>query len=114
MPRMLPSRPDADTPDSERKVFAALERLLPRDWTVFHSRRLVLPRQDRRAAEHELDFLIIDPARGLLGLEVKGGVEIGRDAEGWYSGSAPRHRIKSPGQQVQGTMLAVGDYLRAR
>ena len=44
---MLPSRPDADTPDSERKVFAAFERHLPRDWTVFHSRRIVLPRHGR-------------------------------------------------------------------
>lgn len=81
MPRMLPPRPDADTPESERKVFAAFERHLPRDWTVFHSRRIVLPRQGDGPVECELDFLVIDPGRGLLGLEVKGGVEIGR-AEG--------------------------------
>ena len=29
MPRMLPPRPDADTPESERKVFTAFERHLP-------------------------------------------------------------------------------------
>ena len=97
---MLPPRPDADTPESERKVFAAFERHLPRDWTVFHSRRIVLPRQGPGpVVERELDFLVIDPARGLLGFEVKGGVEIGRDEEGWYSGSNPRHRIKSPSKQ---------------
>ena len=70
MPRMLPPRPDADTPESERKVFTAFERHLPQDWTVFHSRRIVLP---RKGVERELDFLVIDPARGLLGFEVKGG-----------------------------------------
>ena len=89
MPRMLPARPDGDAPESERKVFAAFERHLPHDWTVFHSRRLVLPRQNHPAIERELDFLVIDPARGLLGLEVKGGVEIGRDSEGWPSAPAP-------------------------
>jgi len=115
MARMLPTRPDADTPDSERKVFDAFERHLPRDWTVFHSRRIVLPRQGAGPlVERELDFLIIDPARGLLGLEVKGGVEIGRNANGWYSGREPRHLIKSPGAQVQRAMHALQDYLRTR
>ena len=112
---MLPSRPDGDAPDSERQVFAAFERHLPRDWIVFHSRRIVLPRQGGGPAlEYELDFLIIDPARGLLGLEVKGGVEIGRDSDGWYSGGAPRHRIKAPGQQAQRAMHGLVDYLRPR
>ena len=91
---MLPSHPDADAPESEKKVFAAFERQLPKDWTVFHSRRIVLPcRGPGPVVERELDFLVIDPARGLLGLEVKGGVEIGRDENGWYSGGQPRHRI---------------------
>lgn len=63
---MLPAKPDADAPESERKVFAAFERQLPRDWTVFHSRRVVLPRQGSGlVVERELDFLVIDPARGL-------------------------------------------------
>lgn len=72
MPRMLVPRPNADTPDSERKVFAALERHLPHDWTVFHSRRIVLTRKRGGSLEAELEFRIIDPARGILGLEVKG------------------------------------------
>ena len=114
MPRMLPPRPDSDTPDSERKVFTAFERHLPRDWTVFHSRRIVLPGQGGGPLESELDFLVIDPARGMLGLEVKGGVEIGRDEDGWYSGTSPRHRIKSPGAQAQRAMHTLHDYLRTR
>jgi UvrD-like helicase C-terminal domain/Nuclease-related domain len=90
MPRMLPTHPDGDAPDSERKVFAAFERHLPRNWTVFHSRRIVLPRQGANSVvEHELDFLVIDPARGLLGLEVKGGVEIGRDTVLYPSAPEP-------------------------
>ena len=115
MPRMLPPKPDADTPESERKVFTAFERHLPQDWTVFHSRRIVLPRKSPGpVVERELDFLVIDPARGLLGFEVKGGGEIGRDEDGWYSGSNPRHRIKAPGAQAQSAMHALLDYLRTR
>jgi hypothetical protein len=110
---MLPPRPDADTPDAERKVFAAFERHLPRDWTVFHSRRIVLPRQGGGSVESELDFLVIDPARGMVGFEVKGGIEIGRDEEGWYSGTG-RRRIKSPGTQAQRAMHTLQDYLRTR
>ena len=38
-----------------RKVFAAFERQLPRDWTVFHSRPVVLPgRGSGPAVEREL------------------------------------------------------------
>jgi hypothetical protein len=108
MPRMLPARPDGDAPDSERKVFAAFERHLPRDWTVFHSRRLVLPRQGDAALERELDFLVIDPARGFLGLEVKGGVEI------WTQfGRLVFRKRSSPSHQVAGCAGAAGD-ARAR
>jgi ATP:corrinoid adenosyltransferase len=111
---MLPTHAEPDAPESERRVFAAFERHLPHDWTVFHSRRIVLPRQGSGPIERELDFLVIDPARGLLGFEVKGGAEIGRDEEGWYSGSSPRHRIKAPGAQAQSAMHALEDYLRTR
>jgi ATP:corrinoid adenosyltransferase len=115
MPRMLPAHPDPGAPDSERKVFAALERQLPASWTVFHSRRLVLPSKGRGpAVERELDFVVIDPARGMLGLEVKGGVTIGRDEQGWYSGLDPRHGIQAPGAQAQAAMHALADYLRSR
>ena len=54
---MIPARPDPDAPDSERKVFAALEKQLPAAWTVFHSRRVVIPSAGRGpATECELDL----------------------------------------------------------
>ena len=46
-----------------RRFSAAFERQLPKDWTVFHSRRIVLPRRGPGpVVERELDFLVIDPA----------------------------------------------------
>ena len=41
MPHMIPPRPGADTPDSERRLFEELERQLPATWTVFHARTFV-------------------------------------------------------------------------
>ena len=74
MAQVFPSVPDTGTPASERKVFEQLAVGLPHDWRVFHSRRLTIPsRGQAPARECELDFLVIDPSRGLLGIEVKGG-----------------------------------------
>jgi Nuclease-related domain/AAA domain len=111
MPRMIPARPDDDAPDSERKVFAALEKQLPAAWTVFHSRRVVVPSAGRGpATECELDFLVVDPSRGLLGLEVKGG-RVGRDENGWWQDGRP---IRSPAKQVQRAVHMLRRYLEDR
>jgi len=97
MPQMIPSRPSDDCPESEKQVFAALAGGLSNDWTVFHAKRFVLPAVGRhRAQECEADFIILNPCRGVIGIEVKDGREIGRDADGWYSvdHQGRRHEIK--------------------
>ena len=111
---MIPTEPDPDTPASERYVFDRLRDRLPDDWTVLHARRIFVPaRGGRPAHEGELDFVVIDPARGLLALEVKGGggekcpavwTQRGRDG-------VARH-IRDPGQQVQASVHALDRYLR--
>jgi hypothetical protein len=64
--------------------------------------------------EGEVDFLVMYPERGYLGLEVKGG-EIGRDSDGWFSrDSAGTHRIKDPGKQAQRAVHAIRDFLKQR
>ncbi len=105
MARMIPPTPDRDTPASERYVFGRLRDGLPGPYTVLHACRFVPPAAavGRGRQEGELDFLVIDPARGMLGLEVKGG-GVSRDTAGWRStGSAGKtHAIKDPGRQAQG------------
>ena len=111
---MIPTEPDADTPDSERYVFGRLRERLPDHWTVLHARRFFLPAHDGHpAAEGELDFLVLDPARGLLALEVKGG-GVARDADGWTQRGREgvARRIADPGKQVQGAVRALDRYLR--
>ncbi len=124
MATMHPSAPDARSSAVERRVFAALQRALPDDWTVLHGRRVVLPAEPRRhdrvgrrrPIEGEADFAILAPGRGLLVLEVKGGQAIGRDGDGWFSRDlgGQRHPIRDPGAQAQQVLHALKDYLRAR
>jgi hypothetical protein len=61
----------------ERRVWEALRRApLPADVTTFYNRA---PEGCRRRT----DFLIVDPARGLLAIEVKGGLVQYRDRDGF-------------------------------
>ena len=61
---------------------------------------MILGNSRRRPDEGEADFLILDPARGFICLEVKGGQEIGRDTEGWYS--VPHGRADVSGSRTLG------------
>jgi len=113
MARMIPVDPDSDTPRSEREVFAVLEEGLPEDWIVIHSRRFFLPASaNRKREEGEVDFLVLDPRRGFIALEVKGG-DVGRDQDGWFTipSGATREQIKDPGRQAQHGAHAINRYL---
>jgi hypothetical protein len=116
MPQMIPSQPITGCADSENGVFEALKSTLPGDWIIIHSRRFVLPAigQFRTPKECEVDFLILHPKRGFLGLEGKGGQDIGRDHDGWYSIDhyGNRHSIKDPGAQAQNATHTVSNYLK--
>jgi hypothetical protein len=72
------------SPESERKVYDALVGALPPGWTGWHSLRL------RNAAGEfaEADFVIADPARGILVLEVKGGIVRKQDGV-WFQNERP-------------------------
>ena len=117
MPRMLPTRPDPDSPDSEKKVFKALERGLPDDWVCIHSRRFVLPATDVHGVkEGEIDFIVLHPERGYICLEVKGG-RVSRDEDdSWHSidRHGEKHSIKDPGAQAQNACRSIHNYLRNR
>jgi hypothetical protein len=117
MAKMHPSTLDSGTPTSETKVFEILRDDLPAHWTVLHARRIVVPAKGgKRGVEGESDFLVIDPGRGILVLEVKGGQEVGSDRDGWYSVDfhGKRHTIKDPGKQAQSVMHRFRELLEER
>ena len=114
MASMIPPVLDPDTtPDSEKLVYTRLRDRLPGTWKAIHGQRFLLPaKHGTRAREGELDFLVLDPSRGALGLEVKGG-RVERRADGWVSTDRrdERHDIKDPGKQASHGVHAIRKYL---
>ncbi len=110
---MLPRQPDADAPMSEQQVFEAFREGLPEDWVVLHSRRFLLPAVNgRRPQEGEIDFLVLDPARGLLAIEVKGG-EVQCQGGEWTSTENGRiHALEDPGSQAASGIRALDRWLQ--
>ena len=113
MARMIPASPAPETPRSEGRLYERFRTDLPDAWTVIHSQRFLLPRHRGFAREGELDFLIVDPARGALGIEVKGG-GVRRHRDGWFSTDrdGEEHPIKDPGRQAAAAVHAIRDYLK--
>ena len=66
-------------PASEKKVHKALKEGIPMGWYAWHSMNL----RDADNKFTEADFVIADPARGILILEVKGG-RIRKEGGHWY------------------------------
>lgn len=105
---MIPESIDPEAPPSERYVFNRLRATLPESWTVIHGRRFLIPGEQ----EGELDFLILDPRRGMLGVEVKGG-GVERRRDGWVSTdrSGQANRIQDPGRQASRSTHAIHRFL---
>ena len=98
MAHMIPGVPAPEAPASERRVYEGFRSELPNTWTVIHSQRFLLPaRRGAREEEGELDFLVLDPSRGALGLEVKGG-RVQKTRRGWVSvdRDGKEHIVKDP------------------
>ena len=62
--------PRSTVSHGERAVYDALARGLPKGLYAWHSLRIRVPGQP----DAETDFVIADPARGILIIEVKGGL----------------------------------------
>jgi hypothetical protein len=86
---------------AEREFFILCRDALPARVVVIYGYRWLDPLDRRRAVEGEADFTIIDPQRGILVLELKGGI-IRRDAvtSKYFSREVRgtrEHEIKDPG-----------------
>ena len=93
-----PNKPRTTESHAELAVYEALAKQLPKGWYAWHSLRIRVPGHP----DAEADFIIADPARGILILEVEGG-RIEECAGLWFSNgkllkTAPReqaHRFLS-------------------
>lgn len=116
MARTHPVEPDPSASPAERYVFGKLRDGLPEGWLVVHSTPFFRPGRDGRPGqEGEVDFLILDPERGYLALEVKGG-GIRRDRGDWTSRGRDgvERRIADPARQASLGVRAIPEYLAGR
>ncbi len=104
MASLVPSNFDiASLPQSEQRVLGAFLDGLAADWLVLPSLRI----RDR-GADREMDVVLIGPSRGVLIVEVKGGLVAGSDT-GWTSYD---QRIKDPVRQAEMCKHALIRYLK--
>ncbi len=81
--------------DAEKTVWKALRTRLPKGWTAWHSLKI----RDPKGYLGEGDFVLAHPERGLLVLEVKGGL-IRQEGGQWSSNGTPLD--KAPLDQARG------------
>lgn len=87
-PNLHPSQQPRPTEShAEHRVYAALQTGLPPGWTAWHSLRI----HDDAGAEGEGDLILVDPERGLLVIEVKGGAMEARDGRWFQNGTPLKH-----------------------
>jgi hypothetical protein len=104
---LLPSR-------AEAMVYRACRDMLGPDIVVLFSLSWIKIGAAGSPRDGETDFIIIDPAKGFLFIEVKGG-GVGTDPRTgeWYSidRNSVRHRIKDPFGQAKTEKYAFQEYL---
>jgi hypothetical protein len=103
-----------DSPLSEQRLVSALKEQLPARFVLLPALRFLRPASGPHPAhEGDADVLVLDPDRGFIVIEVKGG-GIGRDDSGWHSIDqfGNRHEIKDPGKLAQNAAHAISDRLR--
>ena len=116
MARLFPKiEPDEIANPGERSVARALLEQLPRRVEVFHGFNWLARGPHGTLLEGECDFILLEPEKGLLFVEVKGGSLV-FDGEKWVRevGAQRRELNKDPFAQAQQGMYDIIDIVRSR
>ncbi|MDE0660917.1 MAG: NERD domain-containing protein [Gammaproteobacteria bacterium] len=116
MARLFPKiRPEDIGNPGERSVARALLEQLPRRVEVFHGFNWLARNARGTLLEGECDFILLEPEKGLLFVEVKGGSLV-FDGEKWVRqvGSERRELNKDPFAQAQRGMHDIVDIVSRR
>ena len=116
MARLFPKiEPDEIANPGERTVARALVEQLPRRVEVFHGFNWLARDPHGTLREGECDFILLEPDKGLLFVEVKGGSLV-FDGEKWIRevGTQRRELNKDPFAQAQRGMYDIVDIVRRR
>lgn len=116
MARLFPALDPADIENpGERSVAQALVEQLPNKVEVFHSFNWLSRGRHGTLQEGECDFVLLDPDRGLLFVEVKGGSLV-FDGREWVRevGAERRTLNKDPFSQAQRAMHDIVELVKRR
>ncbi|MGD0950432.1 MAG: nuclease-related domain-containing protein, partial [Candidatus Binatia bacterium] len=96
---------------AERKMYVELDKQLPQDVQVFYGVAWLARKREGDARDSEADFVLVEPNRGMLVIEVKGG-RIARDGVTgtWTSNQIP---IDDPIAQARNNRHALIDKIRS-
>ena len=106
MAQLIPQIEPSDIRNSsERKVAEALVRQLPDSNIVIHSFNWTAKDDNGNVIQGECDCIVLDPDRGMLFIEVKGGIIKYLPDEGiWVRIPSRESKIKDPFGQVSHNM----------
>lgn len=102
------------TSRAEAEVYRAFRDQAPAAWLVLHGVNLIAQPPGLPPRDAEADFVVFDPTRGFVVVEVKGG-GISRDGGGqwWSTGRRGMVEIKDPFRQANANKHQVLAFLRA-
>ena len=97
-------------PMSERIVFDAIRKNLSDEWYVFHSFDYVTRDLNQKRWDGEIDFLLYHPVKGMLVVEVKGGVIAYRNGQ-WFQEDRPIDPVEQAKRNKYAVMRLLQDSL---
>ncbi|NOJ80769.1 ATP-binding domain-containing protein [Myxococcus xanthus] len=120
MAQMFPSLTDLELKELAKKssaeidVYRAFRDQTPAEWLVLHGLSLISRTPGAPPRDAEADFVVFEPKRGFVVVEVKGG-GVSRDARGRWSstGRNGTYKIKDPVQQAKANKHQVLDSLKS-
>jgi hypothetical protein len=112
MATMFPSHLSARATRSGMAVWECLSSL-PSDWTVIRTKRFSIPSRLSEPVEGEIDYLLIDPARGCIGLEVIEGKAPHWVEKSWFQPNEQGfdREVDSPGKRARSAVHKLSQYL---
>ena len=117
--RLVPNYISEDAPTGEKRVFNILKSLNDKKyekWVVYHSLNypVHIQKKDKTSFQYfgETDFLIFNPEKGLINIEIKGG-RISVEDGTWYTEnrSGKSKLKKNPFAQATDSMKNIERYL---
>lgn len=108
---MIPTECNPSTRSKgEIAVYRQLQKTFDDSWTIFHSFDYTSRNLENKLIDVEIDFLLFHPEKGLLVLEVKGGV-IKITEDKWFQND---HELKvSPVEQAKSNKYSIKEYLKS-